>query len=133
MYFKAPPGQRVRAIPGAGLNIPVWILGSSLFGAQLAAELGLPYAFASHFAPALMMDAISLYRQRFRPSEFLDRPRVMLGVNVVTAETDEEARAAFHLAPAGLRQPQARPAGPPAAARAQRFLDELSSQERWET
>ena len=82
-YFKAPPGQQVRAIPGAGLKIPIWILGSSLFGAQLAAELGLPYAFASHFAPALMMDAIALYRQRFRPSEFLAQPHVMLGVNVV--------------------------------------------------
>jgi luciferase family oxidoreductase group 1 len=95
MYFKAPPGQRVRAVPGAGLEIPIWILGSSLFGAQLAAELGLPYAFASHFAPALMMDAIKLYRARFRPSEFLDHPHVMLGINVVAGETDEEAVALF--------------------------------------
>ncbi len=131
MYFKAPPGQRVRAIPGAGLSIPVWILGSSLFGAQLAAELGLPYAFASHFAPALMMDAIGLYRQRFRPSEFLDRPRVMLGVNVVTAETDEEARRLFtshQQAFVNLRRGQPGPLPPPSPG----FLDELSSQERWE-
>ena len=85
----------MRAIPGAGLKVPVWILGSSLFGAQLAAELGLPYAFASHFAPALMMDAIAVYRNRFRPSQFLARPHLMLGVNVVIGETDEEARRLF--------------------------------------
>src|SRR5688572_29108862 len=66
-YFRAPPGQIVRAIPGAGLSVPIWILGSSLYGAYFAAELGLPYGFASHFAPALMMDAIAAYRQRFRP------------------------------------------------------------------
>ncbi len=75
-YFKAPPGQRVRAIPGAGLKIPIWILGSSLFGAQLAAELGLPYAFASHFAPALMMDAIGLYRQPVPPVGVSRRSRM---------------------------------------------------------
>src|SRR5580693_4934851 len=73
-YFRpAQPDQAVRAIPGAGLDVPVWILGSSLFGAQLAAALGLPYAFASHFAPAQMMDAIEVYRARFRPSKQLDR------------------------------------------------------------
>jgi luciferase family oxidoreductase group 1 len=94
-YFQAPASQHVRAIPGAGLTIPIWILGSSLFGAQFAAELGLPYAFASHFAPALMMDAIALYRQRFRPSAFARQPHVMLGVNVVAAETDAEARRIF--------------------------------------
>jgi luciferase family oxidoreductase group 1 len=94
-YFQAPPGQLVRAIPGAGLNVPLWILGSSLFGAQFAAELGLPYGFASHFAPALMMDAIAVYRQRFRSSEFLQRPHLLLGVNVVAADTDEEARRLF--------------------------------------
>lgn len=82
----------VRAVPGEGLGVPIWILGSSLFGAQLAAALGLPYAFASHFAPAQMESAIELYRQRFKPSEHLDAPRVMLGVNIFAADTEEEAR-----------------------------------------
>ncbi len=84
-------GRRVRAIPGEGLDIPIWILGSSLFGAQLAAHLGLPYAFASHFAPAHMMEAIRVYRESFQPSEQLATPYVMLGYNVFTADTDEEA------------------------------------------
>ena len=92
-YFRpADPGQPVRAVPGAGLNVPVWILGSSLFGAQLAAALGLPYAFASHFAPAQMMQAVEVYRARFQPSGQLDRPYVMLGFNVFAADTDGEAR-----------------------------------------
>lgn len=92
-YFRDPePGQRVIAVPGAGLDVPVWILGSSLFGAQLAAALGLPYAFASHFAPAEMERAIEIYRARFEPSQYLDKPYVMLGLNVFAAETDEEAR-----------------------------------------
>jgi luciferase family oxidoreductase group 1 len=91
-YFQDPPGQRVRAIPGAGAKIPIWILGSSLYGAQVAAALGLPYAFASHFAPAQMMQAITLYRDSFRPSIQLDRPYVMLGFNVFAADTDEQAR-----------------------------------------
>ena len=92
-YFKEPePGQMIRAVPGAGLDVPIWILGSSLYGAQLAAALGLPYAFASHFAPAAMMQAIAVYRERFEPSEQLDEPHVMLGMNVVAAETDAEAR-----------------------------------------
>lgn len=90
-YFSGTNG-RVRAIPGEGLAIPVWILGSSLFGAQLAAMLGLPYAFASHFAPAQMMEAIQVYRERFQPSERLDRPHVMLGYNCIAADTDEEAQ-----------------------------------------
>jgi luciferase family oxidoreductase group 1 len=91
-YFEpAEPGQRVRAVPGEGLQVPVWILGSSLFGAQLAAMLGLPYAFASHFAPQQMMEAIALYRREFRPSARLEQPRVMLGFNVFAADTDEEA------------------------------------------
>jgi len=95
-YFKpAEPGQMVRAVPGAGLEVPVWILGSSLFGAQLAAVLGLPYAFASHFAPAQMEEAIALYRHRFEPSEHLAEPYVMLGLNVVAAETDADARRLF--------------------------------------
>ena len=89
-YFKRENG-RVRAIPGQGLNIPIWILGSSLFGAELAAMLSLPYAFASHFAPQLMMQAISLYRERFQPSDQLDNPYVMLGFNAIVADTDEEA------------------------------------------
>ena len=92
-YFKEPaPDQFVRAVPGAGLNVPIWILGSSLYGAQLAAALGLPYAFASHFAPAAMMQAIALYRERFEASGLLDKPYVLLGMNVVAADTDEEAR-----------------------------------------
>jgi luciferase family oxidoreductase group 1 len=92
-YFQpVEPGQRVRAVPGEGLNIPVWILGSSLFGAQLAAALGLPYAFASHFAPDQMMEAIALYRAQFKPSAQLDKPYVMLGFNVFAADTDAEAQ-----------------------------------------
>ena len=95
-YFRpVEPGQRVQAVPGAGLEVPIWILGSSMFGAQLAAHLGLPFAFASHFAPAMMMDAIAIYRDRFRPSEQLSAPHVMLGVTVVAADTDEEARFLF--------------------------------------
>jgi luciferase family oxidoreductase group 1 len=91
-YLAPGEGTRqVRAIPGEGLAIPVWILGSSLFGAQLAAMLGLPYAFASHFAPAQMMEAVELYRHRFQPSAQLERPYVMLGFNAFAAETDEEA------------------------------------------
>jgi luciferase family oxidoreductase group 1 len=91
-YFRREEGRRVRAVPGEGLDIPVWILGSSLFGAQLAAMLGLPYAFASHFAPAQMMDAIRVYRERFQPSAQLDKPYVMLGFNAFAADSDEEAR-----------------------------------------
>jgi len=95
-YFEPEqPGQPVRAVPGAGLKVPVWILGSSLYGAQLAAMLGLPYAFASHFAPAEMERALDVYRSRFEPSQYLDKPYAMLGVNVVAAETDEEARLLF--------------------------------------
>jgi luciferase family oxidoreductase group 1 len=95
-YFQPiQPGQQVRAIPGAGLDVPVWILGSSLFGAQLAAALGLPYAFASHFAPADMEEAIALYRGRFQPSARLAAPHVMLGLNVCAADTDAEARRLF--------------------------------------
>jgi luciferase family oxidoreductase group 1 len=92
-YFReAQPGQPVRAVPGAGLRVPIWILGSSLFGARVAAALGLPFAFASHFAPAMLHEAIALYRDRFTPSEDAPRPYVMLGVNVVAADTDAEAR-----------------------------------------
>jgi luciferase family oxidoreductase group 1 len=91
-YFSPPEGQTVRAVPGAGLNVPIWILGSSLFGAQVAAALGLPFAFASHFAAALMMQAIEIYRSRFRPGPQLSQPLVMLGVNVIAADSEDEAR-----------------------------------------
>jgi luciferase family oxidoreductase group 1 len=95
-YFQpAEPGQPVQAVPGAGLDVPIWILGSSTYGAQLAAALGLPFAFASHFAPAMMMDAMAIYRQRFRPSRQLAAPCVMLGLNITAAETDDEARFLF--------------------------------------
>ena len=89
------PGQRIQAVPGAGLNVPLWILGSSLFGAQLAANLGLPYAFASHFAPQALDSALHVYRANFTPSEQLDRPHAMVGLNVVAADTDAEARRLF--------------------------------------
>jgi luciferase family oxidoreductase group 1 len=95
-YFRpAEPDQRVRAVPGEGQVVPLWILGSSTYGAQLAAMLGLPYAFASHFAPAELQHALDIYRSRFEPSEQLDKPRVMLGVNVFAADTDADARLLF--------------------------------------
>jgi luciferase family oxidoreductase group 1 len=94
------PGQRVQAVPGGGTNIPLWILGSSTFGAQLAAHLGLPYAFASHFAPQQMERAIQIYRETFQPSEQLKTPHVMLGFNMIAADTDEEA----HLLASSLRR-----------------------------
>ena len=91
-YFgPATSGQRVRAIPGTGADIEIWILGSSLYGAQLAGAMGLPYAFASHFAPAQLLPAVELYRRCFRPSPRLARPRVMVGATVVAADTDDEA------------------------------------------
>ena len=95
-YFQpVQPGQLVQAVPGAGLEVPIWILGSSLYGAQLAAAMGLPFAFASHFAPALMNPALELYRAGFRPSEQLERPYVMLGVNVFAADDMEDAQILF--------------------------------------
>jgi luciferase family oxidoreductase group 1 len=95
-YFEpAEPGQKIRAVPGAGLRVPIWLLGSSLFGAQVAAMMGLPFAFASHFAPADMMQALRLYRSGFRPSKHLDRPYAMVCVNVIAAATDAEARRLF--------------------------------------
>ena len=99
-YFAGSSRRQVRAVPGAGLDVPVWILGSSLFGAQLAAALGLPYAFASHFAPQMMMQAIEIYRATFRPSAQLDKPYVMLGFNVFAADTDAEA----HLRATSMQQ-----------------------------
>jgi luciferase family oxidoreductase group 1 len=95
-YFApATPHQAVQAVPGAGLNVPLWLLGSSLFGAQLAAELGLPFAFASHFAPTMMMQAIEIYRARFKPSAQLQTPYVMLGVSVFAAQTDDQGQRLF--------------------------------------
>ncbi len=91
----AGPQQAVRAVPGSGSNVPVWILGSSLYGAQLAAALGLPFAFASHFAPQQLDEAAAIYRSRFEPSEYSERPHLMLGLNLVAADTDEEARFLF--------------------------------------
>jgi luciferase family oxidoreductase group 1 len=109
------PGQRIQAVPGAGLRVPLWILGSSLFGAQLAGALGLPYAFASHFAPAMLREALAMYRHRFTPSEARARPHAMVGVNVIVADTDAEARHLFttlqqaftnlHRGTRGLQQP----------------------------
>ena len=94
MSYFAPeaPGQMVRAVPGAGLDVPIWILGSSLFGAQVAAALGLPFAFASHFAPAMMDQAVAIYRQRFKPSPRLAAPYVMLALNAFAADSDDEGR-----------------------------------------
>ena len=91
-YFGPPKPGRILAVPGAGLNVPVWILGSSLYGAQLAAALGLPYAFASHFAPQQLHPALEIYRSEFRPSPQLEKPYAMAGFNVIAADTDEEAR-----------------------------------------
>jgi luciferase family oxidoreductase group 1 len=129
-YFQpATPGQLVRAVPGAGLDVPIWILGSSLFGAQLAATLGLPFAFASHFAPAMMMQAVDLYRAQFKPSEQLQRPHVMLGLNVFAADTDDEARVLFtslQQAFVNLRRGQPGPLPPPVAG----FEEQLTPMER---
>ena len=116
-YFAPPePGQAIHAVPGEGQDIEVWILGSSTFGAQLAALLGLPYAFASHFAPAQMEEALAVYRAMFRPSERLQAPRAMLGLNVIAADTDAEARRLFtsvQRAFVNLRTGRAGPFPPP--------------------
>ncbi|WP_078085740.1 LLM class flavin-dependent oxidoreductase [Microbulbifer mangrovi] len=94
LHYFAPekPGQRVRAVPGVGLQVPIWLLGSSLYSAQLAAALGLPFAFASHFAPAMLDQALHLYREQFQPSEHLDAPYVAAAINVFAADSDDEAR-----------------------------------------
>jgi luciferase family oxidoreductase group 1 len=95
-YFEdAKPGQLIRAVPGVGLKVPLWILGSSLFGAQVAAALGLPFAFASHFAPEALMPALEIYRKHFKPSEQLDKPYAMVAANIIAADTDAEARRLF--------------------------------------
>jgi luciferase family oxidoreductase group 1 len=116
-YFEpSSAGRRVRAVPGVGLDVPIWILGSSLYGAQLAAELGLPYSFASHFAPAMLLDAAEAYRDRFRPSAKLERPYFMVGVNVVAADTDAEAKRLFtslQQAFVNIRRGQPAPLPPP--------------------
>jgi luciferase family oxidoreductase group 1 len=129
-YFRPPhPRQLVRAVPGAGLDVPIWILGSSLFGAQLAAELGLPYAFASHFAPAALTEALEVYRARFQPSARLERPYVMLGVNVFAAETDDEGRRLFtslQQAFVNLRRGHPAPLPPPQDG----FVDRLAPGDR---
>lgn len=129
-YFRAAePGQKVRAIPGEGLEVPLWILGSSLFGAQLAAAMGLPFAFASHFAPAHLTEALHVYRSGFRPSEYLDRPYVMLGFNVFAAETDEEGEllaSSMQQAFVNLRRRRPTPLPPPVAG----FAEDLPRPQR---
>jgi luciferase family oxidoreductase group 1 len=128
-YFSSTSRQPVRAVPGHGLNVPLWILGSSLFGAQLAASLGLPYAFASHFAPAQMMQAIELYRAQFRPSRQLSQPHVMLGFNVFAADTTDEAvfrASSMQQAFVNLRSGRPSPLPPPVEG----YLDRLGAPER---
>ncbi len=129
-YFEpANAGKTVQAVPGAGLKIPIWILGSSLFGAQLAAELGLPYAFASHFAPTQMMEAIELYRRAFRPSAQLQKPYVMLGYGVYASDSQEEAEllvTSVQQAYVGLRTGQPAQLKPPVAG----YLEQLPPQYR---
>ena len=116
-YFRpAEPGQAVQAVPGAGLEVPIWILGSSLYGAQVAAYLGLPFAFASHFAPAMMMEAMAIYRQRFRPSEQLAAPNIMLGMTVVAAELGRGGAVPILVVAAVDAEQQDRAPGPSAAA-----------------
>ncbi|MEO8176139.1 MAG: LLM class flavin-dependent oxidoreductase [Sphingomicrobium sp.] len=127
-YFRGD-NARVRAIPGEGLNVPIYILGSSLFGAQLAAALGLPYAFASHFAPGMMMQAMAVYRERFQPSAQLDRPHVILGFNCFAADSDEQAQllaTSVQQAFVALRTGQPAQLPPPQAG----YLDTLPSNAR---
>jgi luciferase family oxidoreductase group 1 len=130
-YFRqVEPGQMVRAVPGAGADVAIWILGSSLFGAQVAAALGLPYAFASHFAPRHLMQAIEIYRRTFRPSEKLDRPHLMLGVNVVAADSDDEAHhllTSLQQAFVNLRSGRPTPLPPPVAGFAARLMPEQAA------
>lgn len=128
-YFAGTQPHAVRAVPGAGLKVPIWILGSSLFGAQLAAALGLPYAFASHFAPEQMMQAIALYRATFKPSDRLDQPYVMLGYNVFAADTDEQGQllaTSMQQAFVNLRSGHPRRLQPPVAG----YLDSIPAQYR---
>jgi luciferase family oxidoreductase group 1 len=129
-FRPAAPGQSVQAVPGAGLEVPLWILGSSTFGAQLAARLGLPFAFASHFAPADLERAVALYHAGFEPSQQLAAPHVMLGVNVFAADTDEEARLLFsslQQAFVNLRTGRPAPLPPPVRDYAERLPHELQT------
>jgi luciferase family oxidoreductase group 1 len=128
-YMSDSPRQRVMAVPGQGAKVPLWILGSSTFGAQLAAHLGLPFAFASHFAPQMMQQAISIYRANFKPSAQLDKPHVMLGFNVFAADTDEEAHfraTSMQQAFVNLRTGRPSRLPPPKAG----YLEALGPQER---
>jgi luciferase family oxidoreductase group 1 len=128
-YFSAEQRHAVRAIPGAGLHVPIWILGSSLFGAQVAAALGLPYAFASHFAPEQMMQAIALYRSTFKPSAQLAKPCVMLGYNVFAADSEDEAQflaTSMQQAFVNLRTGQPKRLQPPIEG----YLDSITPQQR---
>jgi luciferase family oxidoreductase group 1 len=129
-YFDdAEDGQHVRAIPGVGTKVPIWILGSSLYGAQLAAAFGLPYAFASHFAPQMLDEALELYRENFHPSGFLEQPRVMLGFNVCAADSDAQAQylcTSLQQAVINLRLGNPGPLPPPVEG----FQETLSAQER---
>lgn len=128
-FMSDAPRQSVRAVPGRGLKVPVWILGSSLYGAQLAAALGLPYAFASHFAPAQLMDAIKIYRARFQPSAQLDKPYVMLGFNVFAADSDAQAQllaTSAQQAFVNLRSGRPAPLPPPR----ENYLDQIGPAER---
>jgi luciferase family oxidoreductase group 1 len=116
--FEDPaPDQKIRAVPGAGLRVPIYVLGSSLFGAQLAAQLGLPFAFASHFAPAQLLQALNVYRGTFRPPEALERPYAIVATNAIAAETDEDAERLFtslQQAFINLRRGRPGPLPPPA-------------------
>jgi len=132
LSFLAPaaPGQRVQAVPGAGADVEIWILGSSLFGAELAGNLGLPFAFASHFAPALLDQAVEIYRRSFQPSDRLARPRLMLGVNVVAADSDAEAAlllTSLQQAFVNLRSGRPTRLPPPAPGYAQRLAPQAAA------
>jgi luciferase family oxidoreductase group 1 len=126
-YFDTPrDGDAVRAIPGAGSHVPIWILGSSLFGAQVAAHLGLPFAFASHFAPDSLDEALEIYRHRFRPSRTLARPYVMVGMSVVAADSDREAErllTSLHQAFIALRRGHPVPLPPPVESMSGRWTE----------
>ena len=128
-YFGTDPDQKVKAVPGAGLKVPVWMLGSSLFGAEFAARLGLPYAFASHFAPAAMEDALDVYRSKFEPSEHLAEPYAMLGVNIFAADTDAEGEVlmtSVQQSFLNLRYGTPKPVPPPVPG----FLDQIAPPDR---
>lgn len=128
-YLSDNPRQRVLAVPGRGAKVPLWILGSSTFGAQLAAHLGLPFAFASHFAPQMMLQALELYRNNFQPSAQLDKPYVMLGFNVFAADNDADAHfraSSMQQAFVNLRSGRPGQLPPPRAG----YLDQLAPPER---